>query len=313
MSGPLVGAGLLLVASVLLAVGADLFTDNIGALASGLSVSAIAVGVALAGAEPEEVTTAAIASLRDRPGLAAGDAIGASITVLTLILGLAALTLGVRLDRNLAVYALLAAVAALLAVSCLLDGTVTRPEGLTLVAAYLAFIAVVWRREHDPASAGFPAVASADGGTAGPGVARGTAIACVGLVLMTLGGRVAIGGAERMAASLGRSDTAIGMTILGLVTSGELLALIWASKRHGTADLPASAVIGSVVCNCTLTLGVGAALRPLHAPGIVGPAITVVVLALGLALFSRRAQVLGAGSGLVLLSSYAVFVTLQLR
>ncbi len=36
---------------------------------------------------------------------------------------------------------------------------------------------------------------------------------------MMLGGRAAIGGAERMTAALGRSDSAIGMTLLGLVTS----------------------------------------------------------------------------------------------
>ena len=309
MSGPLVGAGLLLAASVLLAVGADLFTDNIGALASRFKVSALAVGVALAGAEPEEVTTAAIASLRDRPGLAAGDAIGASITVLTLILGLAAVALGVRLDRDLSVYASLAAMAALLAAGCLLDGTVTRPEGLILVAAYVVFIVVVWRRERVSAPGAGPAPGAAPGARKAPG----TIIAGTGLLLMTIGGRVAIGGAERMVATLGRSDAAIGMTALGLVTSGELLALIWASKRHGTADLPASAVIGSVVCNCTLTLGVSAALRPLAAPGVLRTAVVVVVLSLGLAALVRRSQVLGRAAGAGLLTSYVLFVTVQLR
>ncbi len=139
------------------------------------------MGVALAGAEPEEVTTAAIASLRDRPGLAAGDAIGASMTVLTLILGLAAVTLGVRLDRDLSVYALLAALAALLAAASLLDGTVTRPEGLVLMAGYAAFIVVVWRRERaqPPPARGTAEVA---GGVAHDvEVPRGTAIACGGL------------------------------------------------------------------------------------------------------------------------------------
>lgn len=43
---------------------------------------------AFAGAEPEELITAAIAAARGHGGIAAGDAIGANITMLTLVIGL---------------------------------------------------------------------------------------------------------------------------------------------------------------------------------------------------------------------------------
>ncbi len=45
----------------------------------------------LAGAEPEELITVRVASARPRPQLAASDAIGAGITMLALVLGLAEL------------------------------------------------------------------------------------------------------------------------------------------------------------------------------------------------------------------------------
>ena len=60
-------------------------------MASELRVSALAIGLLLAGAEPEELITALIASSRHHPGIAAGDAIGANVTMLTLVLGIAAL------------------------------------------------------------------------------------------------------------------------------------------------------------------------------------------------------------------------------
>ena len=71
--------------------GAELFVENAAGAARRLGVTVVAVGVLLAGAEPEELLTAVLAALRDRPGLAVGDAIGANVTMLTACLGLAAL------------------------------------------------------------------------------------------------------------------------------------------------------------------------------------------------------------------------------
>ena len=74
---------LLAAAAVLLVVGAELFVENVAGAARRLGVTVVAVGVLLAGAEPEELLTAVVAALRDRPGLAVGDAVGANVTMLT--------------------------------------------------------------------------------------------------------------------------------------------------------------------------------------------------------------------------------------
>ena len=87
----LAGLGLLAVSAVMLIAGAELFTDNAAAAARRLQITLFAAAFLLAGAEPEEMITAIIASARHRPELAAGDAIGANLTMLTLVLGAAAL------------------------------------------------------------------------------------------------------------------------------------------------------------------------------------------------------------------------------
>ncbi len=61
------GLALLAVAAVLLAVGADVYTTRVSTLAARTRVTAIAIGLLLAGAEPEELVTAVIASARDTP------------------------------------------------------------------------------------------------------------------------------------------------------------------------------------------------------------------------------------------------------
>ncbi len=95
-----VAMGLLVAAAVLLAAGAELFAEHSAAAGRRLGVSGLAVGLLLAGAEPEELITVVLAALRDQPGIAAGDAIGANVTLLTLITGGLALVAPFDLGRR---------------------------------------------------------------------------------------------------------------------------------------------------------------------------------------------------------------------
>ena len=138
------GVLLLVLAAVLLVAGAELFVENAAAAAKRLGVTVLAVGLLLAGAEPEELLTAVLASADGHPGLAAGDAVGANVTMLTVTLGLAALIRPVPVGPRVRLYAVLSAVAGGLAVLTLLGGHVARWEGGLLVAAYVLLIALVW-------------------------------------------------------------------------------------------------------------------------------------------------------------------------
>src|SRR6266566_2162323 len=144
----LVGLGLLAVSAVILIAGAELFTENAASAARRLGITVFAAAFLLAGAEPEEMITAVIASGRYRPGLAAGDAIGANLTMLTLVLGLAALARPLPFSGRVRAYALWSALAGGLAALAIAGGTVRRWQGALLLAAYLAGVAVLWWRER---------------------------------------------------------------------------------------------------------------------------------------------------------------------
>ena len=140
---------LLVVAAALLVSGAELFVENAAGAARRLGVTVIAVGVLLAGAEPEELLTAVIAAVQDRPGLppvtrsgqchhahrdhrvgcalpaAADGAPGAPVR--------AALR-GRRGARR----------------ACPGRWHVSRMEGGLLLAAYVGLVALVWWREKEP-------------------------------------------------------------------------------------------------------------------------------------------------------------------
>src|SRR4051794_39660563 len=116
------GLLLLAVAAGLLVAGAELFVDNAAAAAGRLGVTVLAVGLLLAGAEPEELLTGVIASGSGHGGLAAGDALGANVTMLTLTLGLAALLRPVPIGHRVRVYAVLSSVAGGVAVVAVVGG-----------------------------------------------------------------------------------------------------------------------------------------------------------------------------------------------
>ena len=299
---------LLLAAAGLLVAGAELFVDSAAAAASRLGVTVLAVAVLLAGAEPEELVTAVLASAADRPGLAVGDAVGANITMLTAVLGLAALVRPLPVGRRTRTYAVGAAVAGLLAVLALLGG-IGSGEGALLLLAYAGLVALVWRREQAPPVIGELAELAEPDDEGDDDSDRAPALSLllvgVGLALMTAGGVLAVEGATRLVAAVDRTDTAVGLTVLGLVTTAEMFAIVLAAARRGVQEVAVAAVVGSAAYNATATLGAAARAGRLPATGL-GAACLAAVLPLALVALSRTGR-LGRPAGALLIATYLVF------
>ena len=131
--------------AALLIGGAELFAENAAGTGRGLGVSFLAVGLILAGAEPEELVTAAIAASRHHPAIGAGDAVGANVTMLTLVIGAACVITPMSFDPGCALPAGAAVISGAAALA--LPGGVSRAEEVGLVVLYLAVVAVIWRAE----------------------------------------------------------------------------------------------------------------------------------------------------------------------
>ncbi len=300
------GLLLLLIATGLLVAGAELFVENAAAASRRLGVTVLAVGILLAGAEPEELLTGVLASAGGHPGLAAGDALGANVTMLTVTLGLAALLRPVPVGPRVRLYAVLSAVAGGLAVLAVAGGHVSRVEGGLLVLAYAGLIALVWRRERRPPAIGELAELEEEGEKdRAPGLAL--LLTVVGLAVMTAGGAAAVEGATRLVTSLGQTDTAVGLTLLALATTAELFALVLAAARHDLGEIAVAGIVGSAAYNATATLGAAALVAPLDTGPVLGPAVAAALLPLLLLALARGGAV-RRGGGLVLTASYAAYL-----
>lgn len=302
----MIGLLLLVLATALLVGGAELFVENAAAASKRLGVTVLAVGLLLAGAEPEELLTGVLASGSGHPGLAAGDALGANVTMLTATLGLAALLRPVPVGHRVRVYGVLSSVAGVLAVLAVLGGHVGRLEGGLLVLAYVVLVAVIWRRERQPPSIGELAEMEEEGEKdRKPGLAL--LLTLVGLAVMTAGGEAAVEGATRVVRTLHQSDTAVGLTLLALATTAELFALVLAAARHDVGEVAVAGIVGSAAYNATATLGTAALVRPLATGAVLVPAVAAAVLPLVVLGLARDGAVRRAG-GAALVAIYAAYV-----
>lgn len=311
----MVAVTLLVAAAAMLAGGAELFAENAAAAGRQLGVSGLAVGLLLAGAEPEELITVVLAVVRDQPGIAAGDAIGANVTLLTLVTGGLAVIAPFDLGRRGARYIGAALAAALAAWAVAADGAVTQVEGFALLVLYGLLVGGIWWFEREIPAIGELAEmheADADGAHERP-PAIGLVLALVGVAMMGGGGWLAVGGAERLIELTGVAGSSIGLTVVALATTAEFLALIPAAVRRKMPELAAAGIIGSVLYNATVSLGAGAAIGGLATTGVIVSAAAAAGVTAVIALTVRRRGAIGRGTGLVLLAGYLAYVILVWR
>ncbi len=299
---------LLVAGAGLLTAGAEAFAEHITEAASRLGVSVLALGLLLAGAEPEEAVTAMVASGQGHPALAAGDAIGANLVILTLTIGLAALLAPLPVGRRVMEYAAAAAAAGVLAVALMWNGVLGRVEGTVLVLAYVVGVVWVWRREKEPPVIGEIAelVEEEHEDTGREEPSRALLLVLLGLLGMVAGGFLAVRGAEGLVGAFGATESVIGLTVLALATSAEMIALVLAAHRRGVTEIALAGAVGSVAYNATITLGLASWVDPLLL-GRGTPVLTIGVVTAILPLLllaGRRTGSFPRPLGLLLVAAY---------
>lgn len=274
--------GLLAVGTLLLVLGADWFLDGAGDLARALGVSALVVGVLLAGLEPEEMLTAAIASARGAPALAVGNVIGTNVTMATVALGLSALifpmTISVRVRRQ----ALIATLVSIIPIVLLFLGAVSQLEGVFLLVVFVGYTLFLFRTDREAMGRMTEAEAEDDDDGdedqqphARPRLRwKPVLLTFAGLAAMAIGGPAIVEGALRLAQIIGLGQGAVGATIVSLGTGAEMIALGVSAARRKQSDILVGGILGSFAYNLLVTLGLAAAIHSIP----VDPQVTFVAL-----------------------------------
>ncbi|MEZ5259010.1 MAG: hypothetical protein R2705_19655 [Ilumatobacteraceae bacterium] len=178
--------------------------------------------------------------------------------------------------------------------------------------AYIAFVAVIWRAERRPPALG--EVGELEEEHEGGRVGKELFLVVSGVALLTAGSILVVESVRRLTSSE-LNQTRLGLTVVGLATSAELIVLAYSTARRGITEAAIAGIVGSYAYNMTMSLGAGAVVAPIHVVGAAAlraPAVVTVLLLAGLVAWTARHPALGRRSVPILLLGYAVFVVASL-
>jgi cation:H+ antiporter len=289
--------------------GAETFAEHLADASKRLGVTAFALALLLAGAEPEELATVITASARDVGGVAFGDVIGANATIVTVALGVGAWMTTIPFGRDIRRYAIGGLLTGVLAAAFMWDGSVGRVEGAVLVGAYVAFVVAIWRRERKPPSLGeageLDEAVDPDGR-----VGADLVWVLAGLAALSIGS-VMLVEAVRQISDIEATQTRLGLTVVGFATAFELVVLAFSASRHGVTEAVIAGVIGSYAYNMTMSLGVGALVSPVSIGDAallqLPVAVMLALIAVAIAVAVRRGE-LRRRDSIALFAGYPIFI-----
>ena len=246
---------------VILVAGGEFLVRGASAIARAFHLSPLLIGLTIVGfgTSAPELIVSVQAALADQPGIAIGNVIGSNISNVLLILGISALIAplnipGRKLWRDLAF--MLAATAIIWVM--LLDGQVTRVDGLILVVGLVAFLTTAFI-----AGSGHPPEGG-DTETFGPNW-KPWVMTGAGLIGLVIGARFLVDSATTIARDFGISEAVIGLTIVAVGTSLPEMAtsVIAAFRKH--TEISVGNIVGSNIFNIFGILGITALIAPIPA------------------------------------------------
>jgi cation:H+ antiporter len=275
-------------------------------LARRMNLSPMVIGLTVVGfgTSAPELLVSVQAALAGQPGLAIGNVLGSNIANILLILGtsaaIAALVIPLRsVWRDLGIMLLATAMVWFM----LLDGTISRFDGIVLVFGLIGFLASAFLL-------GEPEVPDED--TVPSSLPLAIVMTLGGLVALVIGARLLVDSASEIARTFGVSEAVIGLTVVAVGTSlPELATSVIAALRRQT-DIAVGNVIGSNIFNVLAILGITALIAPVPADPrfasvdmvwVAGASVLLVAMAFGLRGVPRWA-------GFALLATYAAYVGL---
>lgn len=256
----------LLIGLALLVAGGDVVVRGAGKLAISAGIKPLVVGltvVAFCTSAPE-LAASITAALGGSPGLAVGNVLGSNIANVGLILGLAGLLRPISVQSTVLareVPVMIAASAGLVVLGW--DGTLSRLDGLTMLAALVVYLAFMVRAELRAQEPAVEAEVVESVGRTGPAW-QSVALVLVGVAMLVLGANQLVGAATTLARISGISEEVVGLTVMAVGTSLPELAASLAAARKGQGDIVLGNVVGSNIFNILCILGATAVISPIE-------------------------------------------------
>jgi len=240
-------------------VGGELFVRGTIGIAHWLRISPGIIGatvVAFATSSPE-LSISLNAAVAGHPQLALGDALGSNVVNVALILGLSLVTAGIQCPRDSVKRDFpLALMAPLITGGLLLDGVLSRVDGLLMLGMFLAWLVVTTIEARNQRS-----LAEEVLGEHRKWLAIFSCIA--GLAFLIGGGALIVMGAKSIAMAFGVDEFIVGAAIVAIGTSTPEIATTLVARLHRRSEISLGTILGSNIFNGLLIVALAAIIHPI--------------------------------------------------
>ena len=294
---------LLLIGFVLLIKGADLFVDGSSSIAGILKVPSVIIGLTIVamGTSAPEAAVSINAGLSGNSDISLGNIVGSNIFNLLVVIGACAVIFPAKSDEdilkrdlwwNIGVSVLLFAL--------ILDGSISRVEGLILLAVFIFYLGLMVRSALKNRMESTPMDVMP--------LWKSLLFAGIGLAAVVFGGDMVVDNASLIAKAWGMSDTLVGLTIVAVGTSlPELVTSITASKK-GDSGIALGNAVGSCLFNILFILGIASTLTPINAvPELIIDTAILIAVTILILIVAKTDKKTNRTEGIICVLAYIIY------
>jgi cation:H+ antiporter len=325
---------ILIISFLILLKSADFFVDGAVGIADSLRVPKMLVGIVLVGfctTAPEFAVSVQSAWL-GHPEIALGNAIGSVICDDALALALAATFAPVIIDPKIFKTAAPFLITIdLIAYAMAFNGTISRWEGLVLVAILVGYLYYVVREQRrirrNGLASDFTSNQNDNHTSAIVHGKRAILRFIIGLIGVIISSRLviisAVTGMEQpikiisIVEFLGVPEIIIGLTMIAIGTSlPEIMTCVVAAKKK-QSEIAAGDIIGADILNILWIIGVSAAVNPMSIKAdeipiaIHFPFISMLIVVITMLIMMRTGWTISRKEGIILVFIYVVYISLM--
>ena len=251
----------------LILLGANGLTDGSSSVAKRFGISDLVIGLTIVafGTSAPELMVSLVSSIKGSAQLAIGNVVGSNIFNILMIVGLTAVVMPIKVQKNTITNEIpLVLLSSLALVACasdiVLDGgvgnVIGRGDGILLLLFFTIFVRYTF------------SIAKSSGEESGEQIKlmpiwKSLLFIVLGLAGLIFGGQLFVDGASGIARSLGVSESVIGLTLVAGGTSLPELATSVVAAVKKKPGIAIGNVIGSNLFNIFLVLGASATVSPL--------------------------------------------------
>jgi cation:H+ antiporter len=254
-----------------------------------------------------EFFTAVISSLEGNPALVLGDAMGATIVDITLVLAMVAIVAGKVKAKHETVDISWWKVLAVVSIPLLLaiDGKFSRIDGLVMVAAFLAYygISIYYEVKKQKAVKNIPLNFTL----------KETFIFGINIAMLIFGVQLLVMSSSNLAGILNIPMYLFGAVFLSICTTSPEFVIELKAILSKSAPIAFGDIFGSVICNTSLVLGIATLISPITIDRVSFYSVGIIMLiVVAISMYFMEKELIRRWQGILLFMFYLLFLAVQI-